>query len=73
MIDKLLLNKQELDEALSAENKYYFWRTYGREHKDVDELLNYYVVSGGCRDFIKRNQAGLNNKTQKIILDKEVV
>jgi len=53
-MNQKLLNKQELDEALSDLNKYYFWKIYGRAHESVDELLNHYVVSGGCENLIKK-------------------
>jgi len=54
-MNQKLLNKQELDEALSDLNKYYFWQAYGRSHTSVDELLFYYVMSGGCENLIKKN------------------
>ena len=54
-MNQKLLNKQELDEALSDLNKYYFWQAYGRSHESVDELLFYYVMSGGCENLIKKN------------------
>jgi len=63
-MNQKLLNKQELDEALSDLNKYYFWKIYGRPHESVDELLNYYVVSEGCRDFISRCKELTDGKTE---------
>ena len=48
-------NTKQIDEALSAENKYYFWQAYGRPHENVDELLAYYVSAGGAKNFAERN------------------
>ena len=42
---------EEIDQALSDVNKYYFWLHYGRQHDSVEELLQYYVDSGGAAKY----------------------
>jgi len=54
-------NCRQIDEALSADNKYYFWLANGRPHNNVDELLEYYVNNGGAKGFAERNR-----KPQKV-------
>ena len=50
-------NCAQIDEALSADNKYYFWLKNGRPHNDVDELLAHYVENGGAEGFRKQHRS----------------
>jgi len=49
-------NYRQIDEALSADNKYYYWLAHGKAHDNYEQLLEYYVASGGAVNFATRNK-----------------
>jgi hypothetical protein len=49
-------NKKQIDEMLSADNKYYFWLKHGRPHNSLDELAIFYAENGGASGFAERNR-----------------
>lgn len=46
-------NLAQIKEAMSAENRYFFWQKYGRDG-DESELMLYYIESGGALGFALR-------------------
>lgn len=44
-------NARQIEEALSATNRYYFWEKYGRQPIDDNELILYYIENGGSTHF----------------------
>lgn len=47
-------NQRQLEEANSSVNRWYFWEKFHREPIDFAELLEYYITSGGARDFARK-------------------
>lgn len=51
---------RQRQESLSELNRYYFGLAHGRPARDDEELLAYYVESGGARDFrLREEEVGL--------------
>lgn len=46
--------RQQIVEADSPVNRYYFGLTYKREPQNLEELLMYYIESKGAEDFEQR-------------------
>ena len=49
---------KQKEEALSETNRYYFRQTEGREPVDDNELIVYYALNGGARDFYVKEHQG---------------
>ena len=56
--------RMQLAEALGAVNRWYCSQRHGREVRDEEVLVRYFVRSGGAADFARRwNEAmGLENR-----------
>ena len=44
-------NNQQICQSKSDLNRYYFWKKYGRDALDNNELLLFYIESGGAENF----------------------
>lgn len=49
-------NKEQIKEALSEKNLYYFREHNGRDPVDDEELIMYYIDHGGSEDFAKNHE-----------------
>ena len=45
---------KQKEESLSDLNRYFFHERYGRDSSNNNELINYYIESGGARTFAER-------------------
>ena len=52
----VLRNREQIREALSQLNRYYFWKTYNREPLNNQELILFYISSGGAKDYAERHK-----------------
>lgn len=57
--------QEQVAEALGEVNKYYCSQFYGREVKDVETLLRYYIQHGGAKDFRDRHPLEKKEKDTK--------
>jgi hypothetical protein len=49
-------NAMQIAEALGDVNRYFFWKHHNREPFDNDELVIYYIVSGGAESYNKNHK-----------------
>ena len=55
-------NQAQMLEALGNVNRWYFQQKYGREAQNDEELVVYYIQSGGAKAFAERNEAEAPNR-----------
>jgi len=46
----------QIRESKSSVNRYYFWIKYQRQPISDEELMLFYIESGGARDYAERNK-----------------
>jgi len=46
----------QIRESKSSVNRYYFWIRFKRQTLNDEELMLFYIESGGARDYAKRNK-----------------
>jgi hypothetical protein len=49
-------NQAQIEEANSPINRYFFWLKNKREPSDLDELLMFYIESGGAKNFAEKHK-----------------
>lgn len=49
-------NQKQIEEALGKVNRYFFWKENGREARNDDELIIYYITHGGAKHWRKEHE-----------------
>jgi hypothetical protein len=49
-------NLEQINEAKSSVNRYFFWLKYQREPLDDNELVLFYIEQGGAKHFRKQKE-----------------
>lgn len=48
--------EMQIRESQSDVNRYFFWLKHKREPKDQDELMMFYIESGGAKNFADKHK-----------------